>query len=150
MANYVIDENVILNATHGKKADKKTPALEEKIFVNKLFLGKDHLFMNEKIRAKFRKMPQKIRTEYRTEFLDNHTLPLFLKLMTDSMRTTIVDGTPNTFKGIKDCDTEFVGVALQSTSTLVTADDRLKSEIDKDPSISGCRCTTVEKLVHNS
>lgn len=47
-------------------------------------------------------------------------------------RSTIIDGNPNTFKGVKDCDTEFVGVALQSTSTLVTVDQRLKLEIKKD------------------
>jgi hypothetical protein len=49
------------------------------------------------------------------------------------------------FKGVKDCDTEFVGVALQSTSTLVTVDQRLKSEIKKDTTVSHCKCVTVEE-----
>lgn len=147
MSSYVVDENVVLNATHGKKADNRTPALAEKIFMYRLFSSQSHLFMNEKIRGKFRKMPQKIESKHKKEFLDNHIMPLFLQIMVDSSRTTIVNGIVNNFRGVKECDTEFVGVTLQSGGTLVTADRNLREAIAADQSVSRCHCVTVEEAI---
>ena len=53
MTDYVIDENVVLNAVHGKKAsnNKLENADTEKIFLYKFFSNKDKQFMNLKIQT---------------------------------------------------------------------------------------------------
>ena len=147
MTSYVIDENVILNAIHGKKAKTNQPALKEKIFLYRIFQGRDHIFVNIPIRQKFFKLPRKINENYKDQTLDNHIIPLFLKLIKDQERTTIVEGIKTKFKGVKKCDTEFVGVTLQSNATLVTADEKLKDAISKDTSVSNCTCVTVEDII---
>ena len=62
-------------------------------------------------------------------------------------RTTILEGIKTKFKGVKKCDTEFVGVTLQSNATLVTADEDLKNAISKDSKVSNCKCVTVEDII---
>lgn len=148
MTSYVIDENIILNAITGEKPDCST-AFPEKIFVSRFLYGNDHLFINNKIKDKILKnMPKKI-TSF-SKPLDNHIYPLIKKLIFNPSRTTIIDGTKNDFKGVKDCDTEFVGVAIQSNAILVTADSELKIAVMKDTFASKCNCKTTEELVNNT
>ncbi len=147
MNSYVIDENVILNAVHGEKAKTRKPALAEKIFLYRIFRGQDRIFVSVPIRQKFFKLPQKITQNYKNQNLDNHIIPLFLKLIKNQERTTILKGIKTKFKGVKKCDTEFVGVTLQSNATLVTADEDLKNAISKDSKVSNCKCVTVEDII---
>jgi predicted nucleic acid-binding protein len=145
MSRYVIDENIILNAITGEKPDCSV-TLTEKIFILCFLRGNDHLYINNKIKAKILKnIPEKISSF--TKPLDNQIYPLIKKLIFDSSRTTIVDGIKNNFKGVKDCDTEFVGVAIHSNAILVTADSKLKNAIEKDLFASKCNCKTAEELV---
>lgn len=149
MTDYVIDENVVLNAIHGKKASnsKSKNADTEKIFLYGFFSNKDKQFMNLKIRQKYYTLPKKVEQKYKNEILDNHIIPRFLAVMIDPLKTSIIDGVSNTFKGIKKCDTEFVGVTLQSNATLVTADENLKTAIQEDTFVSKCKCSTVEEIL---
>jgi len=148
MNNYVIDENIILNAITGEKPDCST-TLTEKIFISCFLHGHDHLFINNKIKDKILKnMPKKISSF--TKPLDNHIYPLIKKLIFNSSRTTIVDGIKNNFKGVKDCDTEFVGVAIQSNAILVTADSKLKTAVGEDSFASNCKCKTAEELIDST
>jgi hypothetical protein len=148
MASYVIDENVFENAITNKKPNG-TPAISEKIFAYKFFQSADTMFINKIIKTKFiKKLPQKISTNYKSVYLDNHIIPLLTKTIFDSARTKEIDGTKTEFKGVKDCDIEFVGVAIQSTATLITADEDLVIAVDKDEFASKkCKCMTTEKAI---
>ena len=124
MSDYVIDENVILNAVHGEKPMKKgvnIPADAEKIFVYSFFRNKDRNFINTKIRQKFFNMPKKVEQKFKKDFIDGKILPRFLDLLVNSDKFVLVNGIKNNFKGVKECDTEFVGVTLQSNAILVTS-----------------------------
>lgn len=150
MSDYVIDENVILNAVHGEKPVKNNgtiPADAEKIFVHSFFRNKDRNFINIKIRQKFFKMPKKVEQNFKKEFIDGKILPRFLNLLTNSDKIILVSGIKNNFKGVKECDTEFVGVTLQSNAILVTSDEDLKVAIKKDAIASKCKCATVEEII---
>ena len=149
MTDYVIDENVVLNAIHGKKASNSESknADTEKIFLYRFFSNSDKQFMNLKIQQKFFALPKKVAQKYKNEILDNHIILRFLGVMNDPLKTSIVDGVSNTFKGVKKCDTEFVGVTLQSNATLVTADGKLKTAIQEDSFVSKCKCSTVEEIL---
>jgi hypothetical protein len=62
MVDYVIDENVIENAVHGKKPQKNGESTElhadaEKEFLYKFFRNKDRMFVNDKIRQKIYSLP---------------------------------------------------------------------------------------------
>lgn len=147
MSRYVIDENVFENAITNKKSDGSNAAAE-KIFTWKFFSSTDTMFINNKIKTKFeKKLPAKIATKYRSTDLDNHVIPLLKKIIVDPSRTHMVDGIKIEFKGVKDCDVEFVGVTLQSQATLVTADGDLKAAMAKDKLVSKCDCRTVEEII---
>ncbi|MCV0411257.1 hypothetical protein [Nitrosopumilus sp.] len=149
MTDYVIDENVVLNAIHGKKAsnNKSKNADTEKIFLYGFFSNKDKQFMNLKIQQKFFALPKKVEQKYNNEILDNHIIPRFLGVMSDPLKTSIIEGISNNFEGVKKCDTEFVGVTLQSNAILVTADGNLKKAIQEDSFVSKCKCSTVEEVL---
>lgn len=147
MSRFVIDENVFENAITNKKPDG-SPAYSERIFTNKFFSNTDTMFINEKIKMKFlKKLPEKINTKYKTEFLDNTVIPSLKKIIFDSTKTNEVSIPNIQFKGVKECDVEFVGVTLQSEATLVTADEDLKIAMTKDKLASKCKCHTVEEMV---
>lgn len=152
MSDYVIDENVLINAVTGekpvKKGDEKSmPADAEKVFIYSFFSNRDRNFINYEIRKKFFKMPEKIEQKFKKEILDNQVIPRFLSMLSNSDKITIIEGIKNDFKGVKNCDTEFVGVTLQSNATLVTADKDLQDAIKKDNFVSKCKCATVEEIL---
>ncbi|MGI0064926.1 MAG: hypothetical protein ACREAL_08685 [Nitrosopumilaceae archaeon] len=144
---YIIDENVIYNAWHGRKSDN-TPALAEKKFLYDIFYGKQHIYISEKIRKKIIRMRKAIPKD--PIDLDSFALNMFLKLIFNSERTTILTGIKTDFQGIKKCDNEFVGVALQSNGILVTADAKLKKAIEADPKVAKCNCITADEVVEKN
>ncbi len=145
MTSYVIDENVFENAITNQKPDG-SPAYSEKIFTYKFFNSEDTIFINKTIKTKFIiKLPQKISTNYKTIYLDNHIIPSLKKIIFDSTRTNEIDGVVTQFKGVKDCDVEFLGVSIQSTAPLVTADEKLVKAISNDDFASKkCHCITTD------
>jgi len=148
MASFVIDENVFENAITNRKANG-SPASSEKSFVYKFFQSNDTMFINQKIKTKFiKKLPQKIASNYKSVFLDNHIIPLLKKTIFDSTKTTEIDGIKTEFTGVKECDVEFVGVSIQSTAPLITADEKLVNAIKLDKFVSKkCECMTTEKAI---
>lgn len=145
MSNYVIDENVVRNAWTGKKPDEN-PALAEMKFMRDIFFGNQHLAINLKIRSKFTKWSKQ--AEQISANVDNLLIPLFMKLIFNSERTMIVDGIHTNFRGVKDCDIEFVGVTLQAPNgVLVTADVKLVEAIAADTEVNHCRCITAEEAL---
>lgn len=146
MSNYVIDENVVRNAWTGKKSDQH-PALAEMKLMRDIFFGNQHLAMNLKIRDKFTKWGKQTE-QIRSDDVDNLLVPLFIKLIFNAERTILVNGIRTNFRGIKDCDTEFVGVTLQAPNgILVTSDGRLVEAIAADPEVQHCRCVTAEEAI---
>ena len=147
MAKFVIDENVFENAITNQRPDG-SPAHAEKIFAYKFFSSNDTMFINNAIKTKFIKnLPQKISIKYKSIYLDNHIIPSLKRIVFDSTKTNLIDGVKTQFQGVKKCDTEFVGVTLQSNATLVTADGDLKVAIAKDKLVSKCICNTVEEIL---
>ena len=155
MVDYVIDENVIENAVHGKKPQKNgqsiaLPADAENEFLYRFFRNKDRMFVNDKIRQKIYSLEKRIRIKHKSEFLDNRIIPRLLETLQNFEKTITIDGIQTEFSGIKNCDKEFVGVTLQSNATLVTADGDLKILMIKDKLVSKCKCFTVEEVLDSS
>ena len=146
MTEYVIDENVIRNAWHGKKADG-SDAFEEMKFLADLFSCNGHLNLSEKIRKKFNKFRKG--TENNTKGVNDLMLSKFIKLMYNQSKCLVTEPIKTDFQGVKKCDNEFVGVALKTNSVLVTADEKLKAAIEKDKIAKKIRCVTVEETLED-
>lgn len=146
MNGIVIDENVIVEATAGKKPDG-TPAGAEAEFMYRLFRSSDTVFANAAIVDKFRGIQDKLDSG-RHPYDYNHKIYKTLTAMpTDGSRTTRVEGIKVGRKGLKKCDKEFVGVAIQSGSVVVTSDMPLRGIIeDMRSEGSPIRCVTAEAL----
>ena len=144
MNEYVIDENVVRNAWHGKKADG-SDAFEEMRFLADLYSCNGHLNLSEKIRKKFNQYRKD--TEYQTKGVNDLMLTKFIKLMYNESKCSITEPTKTDFQGVKKCDNEFVGVALKTRSILVTADKKLKESIEKDEIAKKVKCMTVEETL---
>lgn len=146
MTEYVIDENVVRNAWHGKKADG-SDAFEEMKFLADLFSCNGHLNISEKIRKKFNKFRKG--TENNTKGVNDLMLSIFIKLMYNQSKCLVTESIKTDFQGVKKCDNEFVGVALKTNSVLVTADKKLKTAIEKDKIGKNIRCVTVDETVED-
>ena len=144
---YVIDENVLIDAWHGKKPDG-TNALAERKFICDLAYGEAKIAISVEIKRKIIRFCKD--AEKKSKGVDNLILPIFIDLMNNYRRTQFHAPQKNDFPGIKKCDKEFVGVALKSESILVTADKRLKDAIQKDKKVSNCDCQTAEEVIERS
>ena len=142
MRRFVVDENVVMEAIEGKKPNEDR-ALSEAQFVLKLLGSGDSLFVNDAILKKYRGIEQKIEMRSRSEGLNNGIHKAFMQTLTDA-RVHRIDGVPVDWAGLKKCDKEFVAVALQSRSILVTADARLREIVEGHPLGSRIECATAE------
>ena len=122
----VVDENVVIEAATGKKPDGKE-AWSEAEFMCGLFRSPEKIFVNDAILKKFSSMEGKIKAAAAAENCNNLIYKGLAALLKDSGRTVYVDGTRVDHEGLKKCDKEFVGVAVQSGAILVTADERLRA-----------------------
>lgn len=125
MAGIVVDECVIREAVEGKKPGGGRAHAEAE-FVHKLLRSTGTIFVNRAISSKFYSLEKKIRAGSRPEHCNNAIYKDFVAVLRDSSRTVHVDGIDVDWEGLKKCDREFVGVALQSGSTLVTSDKKLR------------------------
>ena len=142
MKMFVVDENVVMEAIENKKPNGDL-ALPEVQFMVKLLRSGDPLFVNEAILKKYRGIEQKIEMRSRSEGLNNGIHKAFMQTLSDAARVTRIDGVPVDWDGLKKCDKEFVAVALQSCSILVTSDVRLRETVEGHPE-SRIECTTAE------
>lgn len=145
MNSFVIDENVVRNAWHMKKPDGSDANAEMK-FMGDMFYGNYGISASKKIRDKFSKFKDDNFGKSKQP-VNDLVLSSYVKLLLNSTRTQIHTPIKINFQGIKDCDNEFVGVAIKSQGLLVSADIRLKEEIAKDSEVQNCKCETVEDAI---
>jgi len=128
--DYVLDENIIINAWRGIDANKQR-AHDERAFLN-LFIPSDKkLLCTINIQSKYRKLEN---TKLKNAIYEDAGIKKwFLDRLLDSERCPIVDGlkVPN-YKYVKDDDAEFVYLAITRDGNLVTVDKRMWDEIKKD------------------
>lgn len=144
---FVVDENVVLNAVRGKN-DLGKEAWAEGEFMHRLFRVPSKVFVNEAIAKKFFAMGAKIRAGSRPEDCNNKVYKDMAAMLKNTARVTYVEGTRVEWPGLKKCDREFVGVALQTGGVLVTSDARLR-QIVKEMRLRGLRveCVGVDRAL---
>ena len=125
MAGFVVDENVVRSAVSGRN-DRGEEALVEGEFALRLLRVKGTVYVNEAIAKKFRAMGGKIRADTRPEDCNNRIYKGVAAMLRDGSRVSYVEGASVEWEGLKKCDREFVGVALQPGGVLVTSDTRLR------------------------
>ena len=69
-----------------------------------------------------------------------------MQTLSDAARVPRIDGVPVDWAGLKKCDREFVAVALQPRSILVTDDARLRETVEGYPE-SRIECATAESAL---
>lgn len=149
MTNYVIDENVIMESIHGIKPDGSNADAEAELMY-KILRGKDHIFLNKEIEKKIYSIPKKIERNHPKKDLNNRIYKRLIQVMRDSTRVSYVDGQLVNFEGPKKCDKQFVNVAIQSKSILLTADDKIKGPVKNGGSVvSKCVCKTAKEVLEN-
>ena len=146
MTGIVVDENIAMDAANGKTAGGAL-ALSEAQFMSKLFDSNHPLFVNTAIAKKYRDIEQKIGMRGRSAGLDNGIYIILMQTLTDSRKINYVDGLAVDWPGLKKCDREFVGVALQTSSMLVTADMKLRKIVEDHPGGSGITCATARHAI---
>ena len=129
MNGIVIDECVFMEAVRYKKPDG-SHAIAETEFMCKMLRSPHTVFVNDVIVDKFHDIEQKINAMGNPRDYNNMICKNFLATLSDSKRTNYVDGIKIDWKGLKKCDREFVGVALQSNSILVTSDKPLRDIVE--------------------
>jgi len=144
MNNYAIDQNVVLDAWRGRKADK-SPAIYEGKFVYGFLSSSHKLLLNSTILNKFTafsKTPMQ-----NDEFPDPIIVPMFMKLIFNYERTEYATETPVSQELIKKCDKHFVAVTMDKEGILVTHDEPLKDAIQKYDELKSCNCKTSEEAL---
>ena len=148
MRGIVVDENVVREAVEGKKPDG-TNANAEAEFMHRLFQSSNTVFVNSKIEAKFYGLQKKIDRGQRRAAPRNDAIYVILAgMLNNRTRISYVEGTKVEMDGLKKCDKEFVGVALQTRSVLVTSDARLCGILeDCKGTGQGVECLTPDKAL---
>lgn len=146
MRGIVVDENVVMEAIEGRKPNGDR-ALSEGEFVFKLLNSSVRLFVNTAIVKKYHGIGQKIGTRSSPRGINNGMYGALMQTLADGHRLHHVDGVAADWLGLKKCDKEFVGVALQSGGMLVTGDTRLRELIGGHPAGSAITCVTAERAL---
>ena len=147
MSGIVIDECVFMEAVRYKKPDGSY-AIAEAELMCRLLRSSKTVFVNDAMVDKFHDVEKKINATGHPKDYNNMICKNFLATLSDSKRTSYVDGIKIDWKGLKKCDREFVGVALQSNSTLVTSDGPLR-DIVEQMRLRGTRieCVTADQAI---
>jgi len=146
MTRIVLDENVVRNAWHSKKPDGSDAFSDVRVMTDVL-LGDYDVQGSEKIRSKLSAFRKK--TQHITKDVNDLLLNKYMQLVYDSSRFSMHKSIKTDFKGVKDCDNEFVGVTLTCKAVLVTADEKLKIAIKADKKVSHCECKTTEEIIED-
>ena len=130
--DFVIDENIVINAWRGTDAQKKR-AYNERIFLNAFIPSDKKLLSTVNIHSKYRKLEKAILKDNRFE--DAGIKKWFLDRLLDSEKCPIIDGLKiPKYKHVKDDDAEFVYLAITKEGSLITVDKRMWDEIKDEKS----------------
>lgn len=141
MTGIVVDENVIREAVEGKKPDGSyAHAVAE--FMHKLFRSTNKIFVNVKIESKYRALQKKIDRDSHNVHRNDLIYAVLADMLNSKTRVDWREGVRVTIGGLKECDREFAGVALQTKSVLVTSDDRLRGILEREMAGQGVECHT--------
>ena len=143
MKGTVVDISVIMEAIGGKKPDS-APAMAEAQSMFKLLGSNNTVFANAAITKKCQDISRVVGERSRPQDCNDTVHKTLMRELANSERTSCADGTRVDRPGLKKCDREFVGVALQSGSVLVTDDARLSRLVADHPLGSGITCVTAE------
>lgn len=141
MINIVVDENVIREAIEGKKPDGNYAHAEAE-FMHKLFRSANKIFINVKIERKYYALRKKMDRDSRHIHRNEVVYDALAYILNSKTRLEYSEGVKITMDGLKECDREFVGVALQTRSVLVTSDDRLRKILEREVVGQGVECRT--------
>ena len=141
MTGVVVDENVIREAVEGKKPDGSYAHAEAE-FMYKLFRSTNRISVNVKIEAKYRALEKKMDRGPRNAHRNDVIYAVLSDMVNSKTRVNSCEGVRVTIDGLKECDREFVGVALQTRSVLVTSDDRLRKILEREVVGRGVECRT--------
>lgn len=128
--DFIIDENIVINAWRGQNAVKQR-AYHEKNFLIFFIPSDKKLWSTENILSKYRKLENAELDDKKYE--DVGIKKWFLDRLIDSNRCPVVDGLKiPKYKYVKDDDAEFVYLAIIKEGNLVSVDKRMKDEIHDD------------------
>jgi hypothetical protein len=127
--DFIVDENVILNAYRGTD-DKKQRAIKERAFMYCLLNGDKKLVSTPKIQSYYYRINKVILEE--KEFMDAGILKFFFDRLRDTDKSPIVEGLKPRYKHIKEGDDEFVCLSIHRDGNLVTRDYRMRDEIKSE------------------
>ncbi len=144
MTDYAIDQNVILDAWRGKKADRSSAIYEGK-FVYGFLFSNHRLLLNSTIEKKFTAM-KNIQMQD-DEYPDPMIVPMFMKLIFADDRAEYATETPVSQELIKKCDKHYVAVTMDKNGILVTHDEPLKNAIQKHDELKSCNCINSEEAL---
>ena len=146
MRGIAVDINVVMEALEGSKPDG-SPAFAEAEFMFKLFGSHNRILVNEKIVEKYRNMAKYLDSRRNSRDLNIRIHKTLMEMVADSARTNYVDGAGADWPGLKKCDKQFVGVALQSGGMLVTGDARLRELLAGHRVGSRIECVTAGRAL---
>lgn len=128
--DFVIDENIIINAWSGMNA-KKEKAHNERIFLNAFIPSDKKLLSTINIDSKYKRIGKMDLKDDKWE--DAGIRKWFLDRLLDQEKCPIIEGIEiPKYKHVKDDDSEFVYLAIAKDGNLITADKRMHEEIQKE------------------
>lgn len=139
MTSIVVDENVVREAVEGKKPDGSYAHAEAE-FMHKLFRSTNKIFVNVKIEGKFRNLQKKMDRGPPNAHRNDLIYAVLSDMLNSKTRVEYSEGVKVAIGGLKECDREFVGVALQTNSVLVTSDKRLVGILEREMAGRGVAC----------
>ena len=146
MRGIAVDENVVMEAIEGRKPSGDR-ALSEGEFVFKLLGSDNPMFVNNTIVKKYHGIKLKIGARSHSKEINNALYVALMQTLSDSHRMRHVDGVAADWPGLKKCDKQFVGVALQSGGILVTGDARLRELLAEHRVGSRIECVTAGRAL---
>ena len=128
--DFIIDENIVINAWRGTNA-KQQRAHHERIFLNAFIPSDKKLVSTVTILSKYRKIENEKLKDPKYE--DVGIKKWFLDRLLNPEKCLVVDGLKiPTYNHVKDDDAEFVYLAIIRDGNLITVDKRMWDEIKDD------------------
>ena len=105
------------------------------------------MFVNSPIVKKYRGIERKILARSHSKKINESLYRDLMQTLANSHRMHHVDGVAVDWPGLKKCDKQFVGVALQSGGILVTGDARLRELLAGHRVGSRIECVTAGRAL---
>ena len=140
--NFIIDENILLNARRGTDEDGNI-ASNERIFMYCFFKSSKKLPHTLNIRNQYYKIGKVGLNDI--TYQDVGLMKWFYQRLVNSDLCPIIDGLKiPKYKFIKSGDDEYVYLAIFRDGVLVSVDKRLQTEIEKEGLKNKVKCTPVK------